>query len=641
MVKQTKIEIKAKFLQEYIGFFDRSRLINVENQLISALTNIKTNADSSYNKSASINSFKALSGFFNNHFSSDFYNRFDEGFFNNTNIENIYAKIIEIENFIKKLKTVVDFAGEILIYSTIESNSISRGFLETLLKNKNYTKITFKKDFSLNPDYINEIRNVEVRGTFQILNSKKEILICDSTFYSGEIDKIQEGTKIVFKNCSFLKNQLNPIFNFGNCKCDEISIEGGTIESIIKFEKNKGNKIKIISVNTSGIKRGNILLERLKNVSEITIGGTNKKLKVNSLELSKVYKTDSSGLILLYNIECNNFIYHGSTNIPKLSISGAKIDNLEFSEIDLGKSMFNNLELLNIYLNGANLNECILNDIDFKGNYKLSKKRIIRILEDKKTIIPEISNSKLKDNYRQLKFIMDKNGNHTEANIFYAKEMEYYEKTKKIDNTTFYQLILELYQEDFSSEKSKEIGEIMSLKFSKYVNEFGNNWLKPTFLLLNLSILATLIHGAHSMLRAYGNDINNDNIFLIKLLQQYDLISLFSIFLFISMTFFIYKYFDFFYKLFEKIVGPIFGIIIILFLLFIGIKSVIPSFNFFEVFAIYINPIGLLPEYSIINGEKVYIVYNGIERLSFVVYKILYGIILWHLIVAAKRTTRR
>jgi hypothetical protein len=32
----------------------------------------------------------------------------------------------------------------------------------------------------------------------------------------------------------------------------------------------------------------------------------------------------------------------------------------------------------------------------------------------------------MKDNYRQLKFVMDKNGNYTEANNFFSKEMDYY-----------------------------------------------------------------------------------------------------------------------------------------------------------------------------------------------------------------------
>jgi hypothetical protein len=52
----------------------------------------------------------------------------------------------------------------------------------------------------------------------------------------------------------------------------------------------------------------------------------------------------------------------------------------------------------------------------------------------------------MKDNYRQLKHVMDKNMNYTDANEFYALEMLYYTKyINKLDYFTFKSAIKNLY----------------------------------------------------------------------------------------------------------------------------------------------------------------------------------------------------
>jgi hypothetical protein len=77
----------------------------------------------------------------------------------------------------------------------------------------------------------------------------------------------------------------------------------------------------------------------------------------------------------------------------------------------------------------------------------------------------------MKDNYRQLKHVMDKNWNHTEANKFFALEMEYY---SKLDNISLYEKV--------------------SLWFQKLINNYWNNWFKNFLIILLFALLSTLIN---------------------------------------------------------------------------------------------------------------------------------------------------
>ena len=182
------------------------------------------------------------------------------------------------------------------------------------------------------------------------------------------------------------------------------------------------------------------------------------------------------GLILIYNLHIESFLFHSSTIIPKTSISWVKIDNLEFSEIDLGESILNTVEVGMLYLDWASIAECKINDINFKWNYRLSEKRLTRINESNEIKAKiKISNRKLKDNYRQLKFLMDKNWNHTEANKFFAKEMEYYGNTLDIFNIP-YSRIFNLNWWIFF--------------LQLLISNFWNSWIRPILWILIFANLA-------------------------------------------------------------------------------------------------------------------------------------------------------
>jgi len=82
----------------------------------------------------------------------------------------------------------------------------------------------------------------------------------------------------------------------------------------------------------------------------------------------------------------------------------------------------------------------------------------------------KIRTFELKDYSRQLKDIMDKNGNHTEANIFFTSEMEYYGKTLKWISKDFFNKLLHTSQ--------------------SIISKFGNSWIRALICLIVFSIVA-------------------------------------------------------------------------------------------------------------------------------------------------------
>jgi len=332
--------------------------------------------------------------------------------------------------------------------------------------------------------------------------------------------------------------------------------------------------------------------------------------------------------LVIDKLKINNF-YNINT---RFVISNCIIEYLEVVNCDFWKSTFNNISVQKIKINNTTINDCIFNWCSLPS-------KLENLWDDKK----------MKDNYRQLKFVMDKNWNHTEANKFFAKEMEYYEKTKKIDNSSILWLVQDLYLQKFSWEKAKEIGEIISLRFSGFINDYWNNWIRPLFLIFLLATLATLLDWISTLLSKWLESLtlisgwweSSADKFWKKIVYNF-IWDLFTLLLCILLLFLDNKFWKIFNRwIINKILDRFVWFIILILLLFMLIYFLNTDFKILQFFSIYINPIGLLPEYSIINWEKIYIVYNWIELLAFVLYKILYGILLWHLIVAAKRTTKR
>ncbi len=116
--------------------------------------------------------------------------------------------------------------------------------------------------------------------------------------------------------------------------------------------------------------------------------------------------------LLIDSIEIWELILENiNNNFESFEIRNCKIDKLIIKNSNLWNAVFNWVEIWKLEIENATLNDCIFNWVDFK-TYKLSDNNW------------KISTKVMKDNYRQLKHVMDKNWNHTEANIFFALEMK-------------------------------------------------------------------------------------------------------------------------------------------------------------------------------------------------------------------------
>lgn len=170
-------------------------------------------------------------------------------------------------------------------------------------------------------------------------------------------------------------------------------------------------------------------------------------------------------------IEFNDCIFEGDFSMHNCSIKSLLIFNsCEFKEkvcfknMDLWRTIFNWGVIHEWYLEDVNLSDCIFNGVDF-SNSKLS---------DVKKAWWGINYWKMKDNYRQLKHVMDKNWNHTEANNFFSKEMQNY------------YLSLDWFSKDFNKK--------IILFIQGIISSFGNNWIMPIILIFGLSLITSWIN---------------------------------------------------------------------------------------------------------------------------------------------------
>lgn len=147
-----------------------------------------------------------------------------------------------------------------------------------------------------------------------------------------------------------------------------------------------------------------------------------------------------------------------NNNFDSFEIRNCKIDKLIIRNSNLWEAVFNWVEIWKLEIENATLNECIFNWVDFKI-YELWNNDWW------------ITTKALKDNYRQLKHVMDKNWNHTEANKFFALEMQEY---SKLDNLSWYEKI--------------------SLWIQKFISAYWNNWLRAFCIIILFALISTLIN---------------------------------------------------------------------------------------------------------------------------------------------------
>ena len=339
---------------------------------------------------------------------------------------------------------------------------------------------------------------------------------------------------------------------------------------------------------------------------------------------------------LKWNILTFTSFHNSSTN---LSLTSSVLELLEVINSDLWEIKFNGAIVNNLKLENATLNNCIFNWVDFPDDYKL---------EEIKDEDGKIDFKKMKDNYRQLKFVMDKNGNHTEANKFYAKEMEYYEKTLGIMQKWFWGTLIDIFNPIWWWWENKKRWEKLALIFSNLITEHWTNLIRWIFVLLMFVLLSTVISLLYLITwLAFCNSPLNYFASECTSIETLNIISVWIILLIItSLVKSIVKYpeknqdkeKEYIWSKWDYRFLSLLVFMILLVSLLWWIKYVVEGQNYsFIPFKHFINLLD--PTYWLVKNQISN--YTTIEITFFVMYKIFYWIILWHVLVAARRTTRR
>lgn len=481
------------------------------------------------------------------------------------------------------------------------------------------------------------------RGEIRIQNLQcKELIFLKNVTLNNTIVKNSErinNSTMVIENTTFKKG-LN--IEWGDVLIEKCNIQGWLQINRMNWtiiasdhnnniESNFSIKVKIqfgeldtISYIENNIKHFDLEINRTKNIENISIKKPYKSVILNSIQTKENFSLDIKNSIIneggifhisesIINWKISLYQFYNLSNVGVL-FSNSVIKNFRLHSCNLWTSALNWITIWELTLENVTLNDCIFNAIEFES-YELWE------IKDNDW---NINYKKQKDSYRQLKHVMDKNWNHTEANKFYALEMEYYERTLDIWWGWFLDNLKNFIKTSFHWEKAKILWEIIVLRFSKRINDFWNNWLSPLFWLLFFSSFATLIDGIIST-----NSIK-------------ELFYPIAFFALLWGVFYIFRKFEKTRKVNDFVINISQNTYLIIFAaIFTFIGFSLKGFNFLEAFSVYVNPIWFLPEYFIQNGEKLYIKYSWFEKLIFILYKALYGVILWHLIVAAKRTTKR
>jgi len=390
------------------------------------------------------------------------------------------------------------------------------------------------------------------------------------------------------------------------------------------------SKIDISSENNDS--NSNIYITKVQDLYELIISWCDKS-KISSIVLDKYYISwRFNGLLLIYNLTVNQFVYKSSTITPNISINNVTFWKLDLDDVNLWKAILNNSIIKKLRLIGASFDGCKFNWCDLPS--------IIEDVDD---------NSIMKDSYRQLKFAMDNNGNHTEANKFFAKEMEYYEKTLGLEKKWLWWTLVDILTSVWFWWENKKRGERIALLFSDMITEHWSNLMRGLFFLFMFSLLSSLIATLYMYSWAIYCVKNGCN--LEENLKVISLIFLLSVIVIFLVLHFMFTWFNkisddnkvkkyFINNISKKfdIWAPIF-LFLLIFLSWFQIDIIYwelnnYKFNSFKYFISLLDPTFWLFKNQISH-------FNNIELLFFILYKVFYGIILWHILVAARRTTRR
>ena len=507
----------------------------------------------------------------------------------------IYQELKDIEDGLEKNNKNNDSNDYLKI---LNENNARKRELEEIIHSNGYTKIL---DFELDS---------YKRNNFLVITNNKNQ-------YNNFLWNSEEIVSVLsFSNCKLIDFNFKANFGINSMKFINSEFIKKNLDFNIWINDNIIENLEIIYLDTK-LNKPNIWLLSF-SINNILIQNNkdnNWKFQEINIKDNKILDKlllDNFGVELLNLENINN-------NFESFEIRNCKIDKLVIKNSNLWKAVFNWVEIWELEIVNATLNDCIFNWVDF-WNYKLWWNYEPKIM---------------KDNYRQLKFVMDKNNNFTGANKFYALEMQEYMNSMEIEWIS----MKTIYNDYFNWNNTEKLGEKIKLIFSNCINNFWNNWIKNLIFIFILATISNLIIISSLLLE---NVLNWFILSIINLVHYFslsthiinflniNLISDFLIFIIIILAFFDKKINSTDNKNNYKNFKLLF-IWIILFFLLVSLFD-FKNFNAIKNFIELLYP---LYWFEYIKS------FNEIELIWFFIYKIIYWILIWNLWVALKRTTKR
>lgn len=378
-----------------------------------------------------------------------------------TYIWNIYIQRGKINDFsIKGLK--ID--GKISIsgaYFSVDTLEISESKINeiTIDSNLENTEFSIQKLHFLNVHIIKFVlNNIDYLWEFVFLSRKSDVA-------RMRIDDVEDGR--------FRTIDIKNPWEIKSIKLQNVNREALQEKVFGKFDISwdsdfiKKNSPKIGSIEFFGTK-----LDELWIISDLDDPVMIEKMGFSKMRFAK---TDSSRYFLK-NLNIGSFSLSYLTNLADIcKLQDLNIHKFDVDDVDFGKAIFNGvsfkedlgytpiLEEPSIYMRWFIFLDTRFNSCDWK-DFVFSS-----VGKDAQGKSYELSNKEMRDSYRQMKAVMDKNQNLHEGHQFFQKEMECFQK---IEEAPSKKLIYQL---------------------NSWISDFGNSWSQVLMWILCLWLLYCLL----------------------------------------------------------------------------------------------------------------------------------------------------
>ncbi|GAX87745.1 conserved hypothetical protein [Lebetimonas natsushimae] len=332
--------------------------------------------------------------------------------------------------------------------------------------NCNFSKITINNTINISNTIFNKdayFTEMILNGSFtfnninlaNIINFQYTLFKYDTQFINLTCNIISFKSTKFEKKIFFIKSTIHQTINFKNTKFyDLIYLEINSFNSII-FENNifkqkvfldfKENKKCNCNYNYNFTLKNT----ELKEENKIII----RNLKTVNLIIEEI--NNSTDNFFFYNTKIINLEeYKNYLNKNNFPIDKNFIKNLK-SNISIVNSHLNKMKFINCDFSNAkniHIEDSDLTEVKFINTEwgKISEKRICPALFEEKP-------KKARETYRQLKYALDNQKDHINANEFFSLEMKAYGKSLKWNN----------WQDK------------IIFTINKWTSDFGQNWIKP------------------------------------------------------------------------------------------------------------------------------------------------------------------